>query len=438
MKNNLLVYILLCLLNLSWANARNKQQEAEALIKKSVEALYNNPKQASYYAAKVIELFPEERQNDQKAEAMFYYSQAEKLLGNFDVSIKNLYDALEYATPANKELNGQIYALIGALYCKLTDYNKAIEMNEKAISIFKSIGDSISIALCYNDRGIIHYSMNEFNTAEQFLKQALIINRSQKNLRGISANLNNLCLYEGDFNEKLSLINEAIIINKNLNSQWSLGENYNNMGKQYFYAKQYNNALMALQRAYEVASSISAKELICDNYEYLSWVYDALGDHKNAYKCLMQLYTLSKELQSGSKLRIVEQEISHKQYQNQQRKAELREQAYEIELLKRNLFVLVIIFISLIVLSIFLYQWYKRKKNMQLMVTRYNLEQSEHELAELKVRQQELELKSVQSALYNSRQEATSFAVFLHSRNELLEKIREMIKQGYKDRKSVV
>ena len=55
MKNNRLVYILLCLLNLSWANARNKQQEAEALIKKSVEALYNNPKQASYYAAKVIE-----------------------------------------------------------------------------------------------------------------------------------------------------------------------------------------------------------------------------------------------------------------------------------------------------------------------------------------------------------------------------------------------
>ena len=67
---------------------------------------------------------------------------------------------------------------------------------------------------------------------------------------------------------------------------------------------------MALQRAYKVASSISAKELICDNYEYLSWVYDALGDHKTLYKCLIQLYTLSKELQSGSKLRIVEQEIS--------------------------------------------------------------------------------------------------------------------------------
>ncbi|MCQ4902107.1 LuxR family transcriptional regulator, partial [Phocaeicola vulgatus] len=67
-----------------------------------------------------------------------------------------------------------------------------------------------------------------------------------------------------------------------------------------------------------------------------------------------ELYTLSKELLSGSKLCIVEQEISHNQYQNLLRKAELREQAYEIELLKRKLFVLVIIFMSLIVLSIFL------------------------------------------------------------------------------------
>lgn len=433
MKNTLLLYILLCLLGTLRATpAEDKKQEAETLIDKSVNAMYINPKQAMYYANKVIELFPEEQKNDQKAEAIFYYSQAEQLLGNFDQSIKTLYDALEYVTPDNKNLNAQIYALMGILYCRLTDYNKAIELNEKATSIFKSLGDSTSLALCYNDRGIIHAFRNEFSNAEQFLRQALAINRSQKNLKSVAANLNNLCLFEGNAEEKLEFIKEAIAINKNLNSQWSLGENYNNMGRQYFYAKQYANAMEALHKAYAVASDIGAKELICDNYEYSSWVYSALGDYKNAYQCLMQLYTLSKDLQSGSKLRIVEQEISHKRYLDQQRKAEIKEQAYEIELLKRNLFALSVVFISLVVLSVFLYKWYKRKKNMQLMVARYNLEQSQHELAELKVRQQELELKSVQHALDNSRQEATSFAVFLHSRNEMLEKIREMIKQGYK------
>lgn len=434
MKNTLLYisYLFLFLLNTQQANAHDKQLEAGLLIEKSADAMYNNPKQAMYYASKVIEMFPEDRKNDLKAEAIFYYSQSGQLLGNFDQSIKTLYDALEYVTPGNKQLTAQIYALMGILYCRLTDYNKAIELNEKATSIFKAMGDSTSIALCYNDRGIIHYFLNEFTTAEQFLRQSLAINRIQKNLKSVAANLNNLCLFEGDFKEKIGFIHEAIIINKNLNSQWSLGENYNNMGKQYFYANQYSDALEALHKAYEVASSIGAKELICDNYEYSSWVYEAIGDHKNAYNCLMQLYTLSKDLQSGSKLRIVEQEISQKRLLDQQRKAEIKEQAYEIELLKRNLFVLLVVFISLALLSVFLYKWYKRKKNIQLMEARYNLEQSEHELAELKVRQQELELKSVQNALDNSRQEATSFAVFLHSRNELLEKIREMIKQGYK------
>lgn len=46
--------------------------------------------------------------------------------------------------------------------------------------------------------------------------------------------------------------------------------------------------------------------------------------------------------------------------------------------------------------------------------------------------QQELELQNVHNALATSQQEATSFAVFLKSRNELLDKIRGMVKEGYK------
>ena len=66
------------------------------------------------------------------------------------------------------------------------------------------------------------------------------------------------------------------------------------------------------------------------------------------------------------------------------------------------------------------------------MEAQYKLKQSEKEIVDLKVRQQELELQAAQNALNNSRQETTNFAVFLQSRNELLDKIREMIKEGYK------
>ena len=110
----------------------------------------------------------------------------------------------------------------------------------------------------------------------------------------------------------------------------------------------------------------------------------------------------------------------------------MQEQIYEIELLKRNLWLLGSILILGLAVSIFLYKWYKRRKDLQLIETRYQLELSEREVSELKLQQQEMELKNVQSALDDSRQEVTSFAVFLRSRNELLDKIRGMIKEGYK------
>lgn len=414
-------------------------EKARNFIEQAQKALFNAPKQASYYAGQAAILFPENEPNEIRAHAMLLQSQAEQLLGNFDMSIKNLYDTEKYIHPSNKPQHAQLYSLMGRVYGKLGDYNTAIELNDKAISIFKVLGDSISIAECYNERGVMHYLLNEFLIAEGFFRRALVINRAQRNLKGIATNLSNLCLYQGDTDEKLKLIREAITINKNLDAQWSLGENYNNMGKQYYFGEQYSKALEALQKAYEYAHNIGARELICDNYEYSSQVYAAIGNYDQAFKYLSMMYALSKRLQSSNKLRNIEQEISYKRYQDQKYATEMQEQTYEIELLKRNLWLMSSVFILGIAFWIFLYKWYKRKKDHQLVETRYRLQLSEREVSELKLHQQELELQNVQNALQASQQEATSFAVFLKSRNELLDKIREMIKEGYKmDAQAVV
>lgn len=427
------LYLILAVLPLTVTPLQAQDiNQAKTLVEQAQNALFSNPKQASYYAAQAAALFPEDQPNEICTQAMILHSQAEQLLGNFDLSIKNLYDAQRYINPANKRQTAQLYSLMGRVYSKLGDYNKGIELNDKATSIFKSLGDSASVAGCYNERGVMHYLLDEFVVAEKFLQRALTINHAQRNLKEIATNLNNLCLYQGDTEKKLSLIQEAIAINKNLDAQWSLGENYNNMGKQYYFGEQYSKALEALQKAYEYAHNIGAKELICDNYEYSSWVYAAIGDYKQAYTRLSQMYALSKELQSSNKLRNIEQEISYKRYQDQKYATEMQEQTYKIELLKRNLWFLGSVLVLGLAFSIFLYKWYKRRKGLQLIEARYQLELSQRELSELKLHQQELELQNIQNALDSSQQEVTSFAVFLRSRNELLDKIREMIKEGYK------
>lgn len=424
--------LLLCLLPATLSLEAQDRRQIQELIGQSQKYLYNNPKQASYYAAQAAALFTDDTPDEAHAEAMLLYCQAEQLLGNFDLSIKNLYDTRKLISPANKQQTAQLHSLMGRIYSKLGDYNKAIELNDKATSVFKSIGDSASVAGCYNERGVMHHFMNEFPVAEQFFRRALAINRAQRNLREIATNLNNLCLYQGDTEEKLSFIKEAIAINKNLDAQWSLGENYNNMAKQYYYSRQYDKALEALHTAYEYARNIGARELTCDNYEYASMIYAAIGDYAQAYRYLDKMYALSKELQGNNKLRNIEQEISYKEIQDQKHATESREQIYKIELLKRNLWLLGSVLVLGVAFGIFLYKWYKRRKDLQLMETRYRLELSEREVSELQLHQQELELQNVQNALKDSRQEATSFAVFLRSRNELLDKIRDMVKEGYK------
>ncbi len=147
MKKNLCL-LLVCLLSAAAPLQAQDMQQAQKLIDQAQKYLYNNPKQASYYAAQASALFPEDEPSEVRAQAMFLYCQAEQLLGNFDLSIKNLYDTQKYINPANKQQSAQLYSLMGRVYSKLGDYNKAIELNDKATSIFKAIGDSTSVAGC--------------------------------------------------------------------------------------------------------------------------------------------------------------------------------------------------------------------------------------------------------------------------------------------------
>lgn len=431
-KKNWSILLILSILLSHTLPLQADNAKADSLIQKAKLVIYTNPRQSAYFAQQALELFPTKSPNSRRAEALLAYGVACKFLGDFDIGIKALYDALHYCKQEDYRILSDIQMQMANIYCRLKDYNKAFEINDKAATLCKIYQDSVGLAGTYNTRGIIHYSLNEFKTAEQCFRNALQINRKIGNIKAAAANLNNMCLYEGDINEKLSLINEAIIINKNFNATWALAENYNNMGKQYFFAHQYDKALKALKEAKIAAATSNGKELICDNYEYSSWVYAAMKQYDKAYDCLLQLYTMSQELQNNKKLRDVEQEISKKKLMDQQRENELVEQAYEIELLRRNIFLLSATLLFCIAVAIFLPRWYRRRKNMQLFETRYQLEHSERELAELKVAQQEQAIHSIQNELEVSRQEVTTFAMFLRSRNELLERIREQIKEGYR------
>lgn len=408
------------------------ENDAATLLQRAVTHLYADPKEASALANRALKLCDMSKPDSVCREASILYANAEQLLGNFDLSIKTLFDAEQMTDSTDLHTFARIFVLQGRVFSKLGDYARANKLNDRATAIFKSLGDSAWVAKCYTERGVTLLNTDEFILAEHFFRKSLDISRKLKNLEAIARNLNNMCLYPGDSDEKLKIIEEAITINKHLDSKWALGENYNNKGKQLCYANKPREALAALEIANRYIDEIGARELLCDNYEYTAMANAAAGNFKAAYENMEKMTVLVSELQRHNSQRNTDLDITRKRFENQKLAAEKQEKDYEIRILHRNLWILIGGVMMIAVCCLFYYLWYKHKKNLELIQANQDLHLAEKEVDSLKMRQQQLELENTQNLLSASRQELTGFAAFLKSRNEMMEKIRDMLKEGYK------
>ncbi len=424
MKNIFLLLIFI------WAspNVNNASKTLESLLEEANHSLYTNPQYSIQCADHITS---SSKDSLLITQAYLIKGLAEKYLGNFDLSFTSFHKAETLCPQDERVLYATVLLYISDIYSRLMDYNKAIKLNNEATSILKMQNDSTGLAIAYNSRGIIHYNLEEFRTAEDCFIKALHINRKLGNIETVAANLNNMCLYKGNLEDKLQKINESIIINKNLNAKLSLAENYNNKGKQYYFAGQYEKAIVPLNKAKEIAWSFDAKELICDNYEYFSLVYFGMKDYKKAYENLVELYKLSNKLQKTNRLRIIEKQISEEIITEQQKEIDQKENQFRIKLLERNLAVISVILVVLIILLIFIPYLRKRKKDIEVAEAQYKLGQSEKKISELKIQQQQDALKLIKTQLDTMHHEITNFAMYLYSRNQVLDSISRRIKEGY-------
>ena len=110
----------------------------------------------------------------------------------------------------------------------------------------------------------------------------------------------------------------------------------------------------------------------------------------------------------------------------------MQENEYKIKILHRNLWILFAGVVVIVICGFFYYKASQHKKNIEILRTSHELSEAEKEVDRLKMRQQELELENARIMLTSNRRELTGFAAFLKSRNEMMDKIKGMLKDGYK------
>lgn len=420
-----LLFVILFFAVIPHSYSATNSKAVEKYLDKAQELMMTDPKRSADYSSYAFSLLKESSDSALIAESLISLGYAYMLCGTFDLSMEAYYKAASYCPAKSTDIRARIDVNAGTLHGYLKDFSKAIDLIDHATSAYKVLKDSAGIANAYNARGLVYVYMDEYDIADKYFKDALRINKLIGDSNGVSVNINNLCLYKGNTAEKISLLMEAIELNLKRKALWPLAENYNNLGMQFFYAGNFSQALNALDRAFAFASSVHSQDLVCDNYEYRSRVLYAMGSYKAAYEFLLKFQNLRDRLLEKKELVSIERNISEHKLQQKEKESIIQNKQHQIELMERNTWIAVIFAACAVVCALLVMKQVKRKKNLLIA-------QAQQELAELRLRQQTLELNVQMEKLDNTQSELTTFVLFLNSRNELLEKIREMIKKAYK------
>ncbi|WP_426432063.1 tetratricopeptide repeat protein [Winogradskyella sp. HB-48] len=215
-------------------------------------------------------------------------------------------------------------ALLGSVFEKLSNYNKALEFQEKSLSLFSLLKDSTGIAITNENIGSIYEDLEQYQKALNYFN---IANRFAKN------------------------------------SPWDLKINIiNNIGDVNRKTKKYSDAILFTEQALKLAKSANNQSQLVSALKDLSRTYADMGNFEEAYKYLNNQYIANEEelVQNNNEI-VSALQILHDVKENEN-KVQLLNKQNEINKVQKSVILITTSTILLALLALFLY-WKKRRKH---------------------------------------------------------------------------
>jgi signal transduction histidine kinase len=223
----------------------------------------------------------EELRNSKPLEAFGYASEALTLA-------KNLKDPFR---------TGLACRAIAGVYTVTAVYDKALQYLLLALNRFESLGDTLEMALCYNDLGVMHMSSGNFSSAAINFKQALDLNRKIRNPEQIARNYMNMGLnyVKTDSVDKgLSYFMVALMIADSLNMDQEKITLLKNIGYGYAQLGNYKDALGNFYKVLELLDERPDDLNRSDALVNIAMGYYKLKNYPAARKFASEGYNLAK------------------------------------------------------------------------------------------------------------------------------------------------
>jgi tetratricopeptide (TPR) repeat protein len=224
--------------------------------------------------------------------------------GNYKKAKEYYEKAIHIFKKIGDERNlSRVYGSLGIIFKDKGDLENALKFCKKDLAISKKLSNQLGISIAVNSIGLVYYEKGEYDTAIKYLKQHLDFSRKIDYKRGIAITCNNIgASYreKGDHDTALKYYEEALQSAEAYDLIKLISSVSNSMGLIYLDNEKFDLALKYIQKYLSISETIGFKmgiDIACGNIGIL---FFEKGDYKNA----LQYYerSLSISLEIGDKL----------------------------------------------------------------------------------------------------------------------------------------
>ena len=385
---------------------------------------------------KAISILKEAIKKSKSQNDLINLSECEKKLGNayyfkgnYTKCLDAYYDALSTSEQIGNEYNvGVILMNIGNVYYQIKSWKEAVEFHSRALKKYEDIQASLEIqASVIHNLALSYSELGEIDIASDYYQKAIIIFKNLGQYHNLGTTYNSLgLLYTKieDFNNAKINFDSAIYHFQKIDSHIGQIGTQINLSKMYLAQKKYDLALSSALEAYEFTQKYGLLKEVHDMSEILVDIYKSTNNYQKALEYQQRKEALQDSLYGLE----MEKHISELKT-----KYETEKKEQEIELLNKDLTIkaqqarqqklYIILLISglliLIILVLFLIRQIRYRRQLNI------LQQAKAE-AEQKAKEEEnLRLKE---EIEHKNRELVSIAINVSDKNKVLKDVLDHLK----------
>ncbi|WP_425542707.1 tetratricopeptide repeat-containing sensor histidine kinase [Algoriphagus jejuensis] len=289
--------------------------------------------------------------------------------GDFQEAILNFQEALKYFRETdNKTGEANILSNLGSIYYMLGNNTKALELHFESLQISEKLDNKLRIGTSFNNIGTVYLKdRRTINDALSFFKKSLAVFQAIEEQQGMataSMNIGEVYFLEskydsaiyfhqfalelcdgtidatfpltqlgeingvlGNFQKAFDFHRRGLEISERLDAKFELTQGLIGLAKTQRSQKDFQGAIVTLERAKLLAIDIDAKDELMAVYLNLAEIQALVGEYKAAYENVINARSVREEISKTSTAQMIQQ---------LQFEFELNKKVAEIELLQKD------------------------------------------------------------------------------------------------------